>query len=347
MSHIFDALNKKQPKDNKRPEIPEPPAEKSNETSSSEVGESEVLDAASTSDTHVSTPPVEPPDSPTRPATPPETKVMGASTRHQAEGPGSAKKEHFFQVGLDKANDMSQPPPNLYTQPRVSLKPATPEWSVSGGLLDCPNPNFLEELDELYGNLESLMLRPDRHVVAFTGSVAGEGGTTIAAHFAHLLAGYNNKQVLLVDGDMSRSDKGLSAICDDRRGLSDLLRANINLGQVILQSEIPLLHFLPAGLDQDSHVDAARSGRTRKLFDRLGKMYDWVVIDSPAILEHKESISLCAAGDGVVLIINSHCTRRELAVEALSRLNLARCRILGSVLNSHQEKIPGFLRERI
>jgi len=352
MSHIFDALNKSQPnKDRPDPVLAKETGKKSEaeepETLADQTGAKTEQDAANSSEPKnaaikAKSESIKSGSSQAPPAAEAESSDQGAS---EGTSPDQAKKEPYFQVGLESG--IPKPSSGLFSAALTPAKEISPVASISGGLFDNLNPRLLGELDELRVSLESLMHRPDRQVIVFASSVKGEGSTTIAAHYSNLLADFAAKRVLLIDGDLSRSNKSLSETCDERDGLAELLQRDIDLDQVILRTEFEKLHFLPAGQDRINHVQASRSNRTRPLFDRLSKSYDCVVVDSPAILEHGEAVSLCSAGDGVVLVIKSGRTRRELAMEAMAKLNLARCRILGTVLNSHQDKIPGFLRERI
>jgi Mrp family chromosome partitioning ATPase len=207
--------------------------------------------------------------------------------------------------------------------------------------------DFLHELNPLRENVEVLLGRSMRRVIGFMGSVPNEGTTTLAVHFAFLVARVSGKRVLLVDADMARSHFSLSEALGQREGLTELLRTPKPLEEVILGTEEPKLHFLPAGLDQIQHVEAVSSGPIRPLLDRLGQLYDAVVVDNASILEHPEAPLIGAACDGVVLVVRANRTRREIAQRALAELNYARCRILGSVLNARQISLPSFLRERV
>ncbi len=222
-----------------------------------------------------------------------------------------------------------------------------PEIRIEGALLGEPDLDLLQELETLRENIEVLLGGARRRVVGFTGSVVGEGTTTVAANFAHLVARVAEKRVLLIDADMGRSNVGLSDPIGDREGLSELLRGSVSLRDVVLATEQPGLHFLPAGRDRIHHVEAVSSGTVRPLLTELGGAYDLVVVDIAPVLKHPEAPLLGAACDGVVLVVRAHKTRREVAQRALAQLSLSRCRVLGTVLNARKESLPPFLQERV
>jgi protein-tyrosine kinase len=315
MSHIFDALNKNSdddPKSKASREKMNPPSNEDEET----TGEENRPEAPG--------------------SLPIESRVPAPTT------PSPHKHEPYFQVSLEKS------PANIPTSPQTQQRElVVPQRTWETDLLDNSYGGMVQELSELRESLETLLQRRGRRVIAFAGSVAGEGGTTIALHYAQLLAIVAEQRVLLVDGDMGRSRASLSRGLEKQDGLSELLRGDLPLEQVVLKSTIPNLHFLPAGRDQINHVEAARRGDPRRLFDRLNHYYDVLIIDCPAVLEYGESTPLSAASDGVVVVVKANVTRREVVQQTLAKLNRSRCRILGTVLNSYNEKIPGFINERI
>ncbi len=238
------------------------------------------------------------------------------------------------------------PPPQRPTaQGGDSPRRIRPETAVEGGLLGEPHAAFLRQLDPLRENTEVLLGRSPRKVIGLSGAVLDEGASTMALHFAYLLARLGEKQTLLVDADMGRSSVSLSDALGQREGLSELLRRELAFEKVILATEDVNLHFLPAGIDRVHHSAAIGSGRLRPLFEALGSLYDAVVVDIPAVLEHPEAPYVGAACDGVVLVVRANRTRRELAQRAIAELNFARCRILGTVLNGQKGALPSALGE--
>jgi Mrp family chromosome partitioning ATPase len=242
------------------------------------------------------------------------------------------------------AGTAAAPRPGEAARARV---PVTPRGTVSGRLFAEPDLEFLKELDRLRASIEVILGSGGRRTVGFMAATRGEGATTLALHFAFLMARIVERSVLLVDADMGRVSRGLSDALGDRSGLTELLRGEASPEDVVLGTDEPHLHFLPAGRDQIRHVEAATSGRMRSVLEDLSARYDWVVVDMPAALQHPEAPMIGAACDGVVLVVRAHRTRRELVGRAVEELNVARCRLLGTVLNARKESLPGFLRERV
>jgi len=225
--------------------------------------------------------------------------------------------------------------------------PIVPEERLEGSLFGEPDIEFLQELDALRASVEVSLGRGGRRVVGFAASAPDEGTTTVAAHYAYLMAKVAERRVLLVDADMARGNLSLSDAIGERDGFCEILERELPLERVILATEEPNLHFLPAGRDRVHYVEAISSGAPRPLFERLGSLYDAVVVDIAPVLKYPEASLIASACDGVVLVVRAHRTQKGVVRRALAELNFAKCRVLGTVLNARRETLPGFLRDRV
>ena len=71
--------------------------------------------------------------------------------------------------------------------------------------------------------------------------------------------------------------------------------------------------------------------------------YDHVVLDAPPFLGIPECRVLCAKVNGVVLVIESGRTRRQVALSAKKQLEGAGGKLLGVVLNKRKYYIPEYI----
>jgi len=245
---------------------------------------------------------------------------------------------------LRKAGGEEPRRPSEGSEPRAGL---TPRGRLTSRLLGEPGRELLADVDGLRQGLEGMLGGSPRRVVGFAGSVVGEGATTLAAHFAHLLARTSGRRVLLVDADLSRSGAGLSSAIGERVGLAEVLRRQAPLEDAVLATEDAGLHFLPAGKDGAHSAEATSAGAVKPLIDQLGAAYDWVIVDLPPVLRHADARAIGSACTGIVLVVRGNRTPRAFAQRATRELNLSRCVVLGCVLNARKESLPRFLRERV
>lgn len=187
-------------------------------------------------------------------------------------------------------------------------------------------------------------------VILFTGSVPGEGTSTLALRFARELAESDSRAVLLVDGDLTGAGTSLSSVLSaggDHAGLTELLEGGSEADQAVLGTERSNLHFLPVGRRTAAPLELIRPERAGALFRELTRRYAFVVVDAGATLFAPETALLGASADGVVIVVRANRTRREVVQKAVAALGAAGCRLLGVVLNDRRYPIPGFLYRRI
>ena len=67
---------------------------------------------------------------------------------------------------------------------------------------------------------------------------------------------------------------------------------------------------------------------------RLREEYDFVVIDSPALLPVTDGVILSRYADGVVLVVRAQDTSRDMVLRARDLLRVANAHVLGAVMNN-------------
>jgi capsular exopolysaccharide synthesis family protein len=93
------------------------------------------------------------------------------------------------------------------------------------------------------------------------------------------------------------------------------------------------LFFLNAG---DSPPNPGELLGSRKMYETLESLrehYDFIFIDSSPVLAVSDAVLLSSMVDGVILVVDSQKTPKQLAREARSRLSNPHTKILGVLLN--------------
>ena len=187
----------------------------------------------------------------------------------------------------------------------------------------------------------SVMLAADEHrplrTIVIAGAGPGEGKTTVAGNLAITLAQIYER-VLLIDADLRRPR--LHEIFDvpNLWGLSDLLKdatsaSTSDVHELGLLTEVPGLYLLPSGPSVESVTTLLHSGKTQTLIHRTLSSFDWVVFDTPPMMEFAEARALGRFADAVVLVARiGYSSRRELQ-SAERQFSEDGARVLGTVLN--------------
>lgn len=180
----------------------------------------------------------------------------------------------------------------------------------------------------------------------FCSSHGGEGNSTVAVNFAQTLSaeGY---RVLLVDTNLRRPTLHRLFHLEQDNGLTDLCFGGSNLGLVIKPSLLPNLWVVTSGDPYSNPAAIFESEFFDSLVERMKMQADWVIFDSPPLSSCGDAITLARKMDGVVLVVQSERTRREVVLQYKERLQKSGAHILGVVLNKRRFHIPQWVYNRL
>jgi capsular exopolysaccharide synthesis family protein len=169
-------------------------------------------------------------------------------------------------------------------------------------------------------------------VIQIASPNRSEGKSTLAANLAVSLA-LAGKRVLLVDADLRSPSAhrlfGLTA----RTGLAPVLAGEAELADAIQPSSIPLLDVLPGGPVPSNPAELLTCRRFPELLDYLRDRYDFVLVDTPALLPVADASAVACRADGVLLTLRPTRNGRPAAERALEALAMVGARVLGVVIN--------------
>ncbi|OED38088.1 hypothetical protein AB833_20550 [Chromatiales bacterium (ex Bugula neritina AB1)] len=178
------------------------------------------------------------------------------------------------------------------------------------------------------------------NIVMVTSSVSGEGKTFTAINLAISIAMERDRTVLLVDGDVTNPSTGQRlGFSPSHPGLTDvLLDTAMNINDVICQSDIPNLRFLPAG-GSAHHVTELLSSRDMQfLLQNLSTSYkdQVIVFDSAPMLMTSEASVVADLAGQIVFVVGAESTTRGMVSDALKMINDHNR--IGFVLNKIRKK---------
>lgn len=171
---------------------------------------------------------------------------------------------------------------------------------------------------------------PPRSIL-ITSAVSKEGKTATAANTAIMLA-MTGKSVLLIDADLRKPTCHTVLSVENHSGLSEVLTGVGPLNELIRATRVAQLSFLSSGTLPPNPAELLGSEKMREVLEELEGQYSYVVIDSAPVLPVSDAVLLSSLVEGVVLVIGNSVAKQQVR-EAVSRLDYARARILGAVLN--------------
>ncbi len=169
-------------------------------------------------------------------------------------------------------------------------------------------------------------------VIMLTSAAPGEGKTLTSANLAATMAQSGSK-VLLLDCDLRRPRVHTIFGLNRDTGVSNILAGSMDASELVVKTEIENLSVIPSGPVPPNPSELLGSQRMRKLMEVLRQHYDRIIIDSSPITAVTDASVLSDVVDGVVFVVRSGRTVRDVVKNALDSLQIVKAKIFGAVLN--------------
>lgn len=215
---------------------------------------------------------------------------------------------------------------------RIALHPA-PKVDSRVVVYHDPTSLIAEEYRCLRTNLKSLMPQNPPKVFLVSSSTQGEGKTITAINLAFSLAQDENKNVLLLDGDLRKGGVGECLGLDEHAaGLTEILRQEIDIQDGLVKIGLERLTVIPKGKASEHPAELLGSRKMGELLEILKWHFDYVVIDSPPILPTTDARILSSKVDGVLMVVQMGRTPKGMLAHAESLFKQLDTKLLGYVL---------------
>jgi len=164
---------------------------------------------------------------------------------------------------------------------------------------------------------------PNGRLIMVASALAGDGKTFSAFNLAFSMAMEQDLDVVLADGDVVNPQISKMFGVDAELGLLDAaIDPAIELGQLILPTDVPNLFLLPAGTRSDRATELLASDRMVEAVDSLlGRNGRRIfLLDSPPLLLTTEAPALAELAGQIVVVVRADFTEHHALMDALSRL---------------------------
>jgi capsular exopolysaccharide synthesis family protein len=169
------------------------------------------------------------------------------------------------------------------------------------------------------------------HVIMVTSAAQGEGKTTLATQLAASLS-RACKRVLIVDGDLRHSAVHKLFDVPQEPGLAEVLRGEVEATDAIRATSLSRLWVLSAGNGDVHAIQALAQDNVRTLLEQLKQQYDFIIIDTPAVLPVTDSLLLGQHVDGVLFAVLKDVSRAPAIYAAQQKLAPLEVHTLGAVV---------------
>jgi capsular exopolysaccharide synthesis family protein len=147
---------------------------------------------------------------------------------------------------------------------------------------------------------------------------------------------------LLVDADLRRPRCHRVLAVEREMGLSEVLTGHRSGTDVVRTTSTEKFFFMSSGTLPPNPAELLGSARMAELVSELAQQFDCVIFDSPPVMPVSDAVLVARAVDGVVLVVDSQKTAKQLIREVRSRLVNFHAKILGVVLNRVDTSQAGY-----
>jgi protein-tyrosine kinase len=180
-----------------------------------------------------------------------------------------------------------------------------------------------EQYKAIRTNLYALSSGNKIKTVVITSSQAGEGKTVTSCNLAVTISHDTAKRVLLVDADMRHPSVSPIFNISDGPGFSDILRGSCGIEQFTARPVLGDLYVIPAGNVVDDPTDILIPGKVEPFIRKVSAQFDYVIFDTPPVLNFTDSCMLGAMCDAVILTVKAGLTQEDAIEEAITLLGEA------------------------
>jgi len=190
---------------------------------------------------------------------------------------------------------------------------------------------------ESYRGLRTNLLytHPDnpKKILLITSSEPSEGKTLTTANLA-LVISRTGKKVVVIDADMRKPMQHIVFGISQSPGLSDLLSGQAKNKNVVVPSKDGDIHIVPSGKSPPNPPELLGGRKMKDFIQKLATRFDYVLIDSPPILNVTDPAVLLPIIDGVILISRAGSSSGRALTAAVRLMDQTTTPILGIGLNA-------------
>ncbi|MGB6223738.1 GumC family protein [Haloferula sp.] len=182
-------------------------------------------------------------------------------------------------------------------------------------------------------NIEFNRKNPEDNAITVVSGGAGEGKSTTLVNLAYICAqgGYTT---LMIDADLRRPRLHTFFDINNSVGLTNYLTTELMLEDVILQTPVDNLYFMPSGILPADAAGILNSRRMSELIQDVKQRFDLVLIDSPPILGVSDASVLASEVDLTMIVVQHRKLPRNMLMRVKQAVENVGGHVIGVVLNN-------------
>ena len=195
-----------------------------------------------------------------------------------------------------------------------------------------PNSYFAESVRTARTSLILSDLSSAHKVFLVTSATVEEGKTSTSCNLALSLA--ESYKTLLLEADLRRPRIAkIFGLAKPARDLFEAIKGGAHLSEITQKIEGSKLDVISYTGPQCNPLEIFSSKDFEVFIERLKSEYEYIVIDSPPLEAVSDALVLSRLVGNVLFVIRAHSTSGSAIESSLIKLNRAKTKILGLILN--------------
>jgi len=248
-------------------------------------------------------------------------------------GCAAAAVRHRLDTSVKTVDDMLEVTgsPNLGS---IAHDTCIPEHPLT--VHEHPNSPRSEAFRKIRTNLQFIDVDRPRKTIVVTSSMPEEGKTTTLCNLAIALA-QAGRTVVVVETDLRRPRAADYLGLEGAVGVTSVLAGRVSLDRAVQPWGSDMFDVLSSGPIPPNPSELLASRQMSNLLAELINRYEIVLLDAPPLLPVTDAAILGAECDGALLIVRHGRTTRNQLKSAVSALESASVRVLGTILSMTPE----------
>ncbi|WP_302629530.1 polysaccharide biosynthesis tyrosine autokinase [Shewanella sp. MEBiC00475] len=216
-------------------------------------------------------------------------------------------------------------------------KKGTSYDNINFAFYDSNLPLHAEAVRTIRTSMSLMAMGSDLATIEVTSSNPNEGKTTTSMNLAFAYA--TMEKVLIIDADLRKSSLGLRfGLPTYQPGLANILSGTDSVDHCIVKDVKPNVDVMPAGAVPLNPQELLTSAQFAELLTELKTLYGKIIIDTPPVHAVSDALIITSLCDATVLVVKAGQTRSEAIKLTIAKLNQARAKVFGVVLNQFNTK---------
>ncbi len=169
-------------------------------------------------------------------------------------------------------------------------------------------------------------------VVLLTSAKRGEGKSTVSANLAVTIA-HSGRSVVIVDCDLRLPTVHKFFDLPNKRGLTNVLTGEVTHDEAVQYTSYPRVQVITSGPLPPNPTELLGSQQMVDLINELREVFDFVILDTPALLSVADAAVLAPTADNVLLVIAQSQTQRGDVETVRQQLSNVRVKSMEVVVN--------------